>query len=276
MTGPTTPQILRDTLGPMPGSFTALFAVWRWVHFPVLFLLAVIICLRSEDVNDSLRLAIANNVAEAAEANAVGNNTMTYYYLSWVPGIDGPSRAQLPFQITGVGSGRTYTLRAGYLGPFPENPSETGPPASLFIAALPHQGNSGAEMAKDATIMQCTLWNMTYNTTYSYADAVQNITATIDASTGSPVSPEESFTLNATNAHDYQSDFQRLSFQSILDTLTYFINGAISFQAGNASQLTYWSGNKSLIAMDSGIVRMVLLDTPELSFLKSNASPALT
>jgi len=32
-----------DTLGSVPGSITALFAVWRWVQFPVLFLLAVII-----------------------------------------------------------------------------------------------------------------------------------------------------------------------------------------------------------------------------------------
>jgi hypothetical protein len=32
-----------DTLGSVPGSITALFALWRWMNFPLLLLLAIII-----------------------------------------------------------------------------------------------------------------------------------------------------------------------------------------------------------------------------------------
>jgi hypothetical protein len=168
-------------------------------------------------------------------------------------------------------------LRSGsYLGPLPNDPWAIGPPATLFVASFPHRGNTSDEVSRDATILQCTLWNVTRTSTFTYTNTAQQIDNELDFTSGAPVSPVQAFVLNGSNPEAYRPTLERMSFQAILDTLTYFINGAISYQASSIDELGYWTGNKSNLVIGSGIVRTILLDTPELTFLKSNATSALT
>lgn len=239
-------------------------------------------------VNASLQQEITDNIFDAINAfNASGPCGISYGYISWIPDSSTPN-GSLPF----TNSSGSYSLRSGTVGPEGEGfmasvgfPYPTSyPPLSIMIATVPNiyyelpDSCSWEKSAlKDSTILECSLYNATYISNFTYVNGVQNINTTlplqflntvgyIGGATGSypfSVSWENNgTTIDLQDSPSYNTTLVEIfAYQAVMDAFGTMIVGTV---ANNVDPNTW-----SLDATNTSIMTTVFSQTNELVFLQS-------
>ncbi|OQO04768.1 hypothetical protein B0A48_09692 [Cryoendolithus antarcticus] len=227
--------------------------------------------LRCARVEGQLLSQITRNIEQTAptvenvkqEGYDVDNAT-SFGYIAWTPSSSDPR----PFDFDNT----TYIINPGTLGPI-----DIGP-ASIFVAVLPaminrhtHHGLVNAsDVTTNATVLQCTLYNATYNAAISWTNGVQIVEITYGQSYGTVVPKSLLYagamglglTASASAASPWSfnvTSVQTLAYQAVMDALGQVLVGTIgnSFDSAGALQ-----------AEGTNIMNTILSDTKELDFLR--------
>jgi hypothetical protein len=237
-------------------------------------------------VNASLQQEITDNIFDAINASYPDVCGISYGYISWIPDSS-TSNGLLPF----TNSSGNYSLRSGTVGPEGDFTASDGvpyptsyPPLSIMIAALPNMytglGSAGCSQEKsalnDSTILECSLYNATYISNFTYVNGDQNINTTLPLQflnnvgyiggitgsypffvpyNGTPPDPQDPTSYNTTLA-------EMFAYQAVMDAFGMTILGTVANK--NVGENSW-----SLDATDTSIMTTVLLQTNELAFLQS-------
>lgn len=241
-------------------------------------------------VNASLQQEITENIFDAINASYPASEScgVTYGYISWIPDSS-TSNGLLPF----TNSSGNYSLRSGTVGPqgeqfmasdgFPYPTSYS--PLSIMIAALPNM-YTGLDFANcigekfalnDPTIFECSLYNATYISNFTYVNGQQNINTKLPlqflndvgyiAGAGGVYPFSASWENNGTAPDvqnpSYNTTFAEMfAYQAVMDAFGMAILGTV---ANTNVALNAWA----LDATNTSVMTTVLLQTEELAFLQS-------
>ncbi|KAK6430594.1 hypothetical protein LTR95_013249 [Oleoguttula sp. CCFEE 5521] len=227
--------------------------------------------LRCADVEGQLLSQITKNIEQTAPTKENANkdgfdvaSATSFGYIAWTPSGSDPR----PFDFDNT----TYTVSPGTLGPI-----DVGP-ASVFVALLPAMINrityrglvNASDVTANATVIQCTLYNSTYNAAISWTNGVQNVGITYGQSYGTVV-PQNllyagamglDLTPSASAANPWSfnvTSVQTLAYQAVMDALGQILVGTI----GNS-----FDSNGVLEVEGTNIMNTILSDTKELDFLR--------
>ncbi|KAI7975114.1 hypothetical protein EIK77_002137 [Talaromyces pinophilus] len=242
-------------------------------------------------VDASLQEEITDNIFDAINAfPALVPCGISYGYISWIPDSSTPN-GSLPF----TNSSGSYSLRSGTVGPEGEQfaasdgrPYPTSyPPLSIMIATVPImytkldlQSCSSLEKSalNDSTILECSLYNATYISNFTYVNGVQNINTTlplqflntvgyIGGVTGSyPFSDSwenNGTTIDLQDSPSYNTTLVEIfAYQAVMDAFGRMLVGTVAYKDKD-------QGAWSLDATNTSIMTTVFLQTHELAFLQS-------
>ncbi|KUL85145.1 hypothetical protein ZTR_06230 [Talaromyces verruculosus] len=239
-------------------------------------------------VDANLQQEITDNIFDAINAfYALGPCDISYGYVFWIPDSS-TSNGSLPF----TNSSGSYSLRSGTVGPEGEQftasdgfPYPTSyPPLSIMIATVPnmftglglHSCSQEKSALNDSTILECSLYNATYISNFTYVNGVQNINTTLplqflntvgylSGATGSypfSVSWENNgTTIDLQDSSSYNTTLVEIfAYQAVMDAFGTMIVGTVA----NKNQ-----GAWSLDATKTSFMTTVFLRTNELAFLQS-------
>ncbi|OKL59585.1 hypothetical protein UA08_05353 [Talaromyces atroroseus] len=244
-----------------------------------------------QPVNATLHQEITDNIFDTINAS-YRNSTpcgISYGYISWVPDSS-TSNGSLPF----TNSSGSYSLRSGTVGPKGEDFAASDgypypasyPPLAIMVAALPRMYSGLSEncnMEKsalnDSTILECSLYNATYISNFTYVNGAQTINTTLPLKHISDVGyiggVEGSYPFGVTYANgtiidpqgsaasDYNTTLvEMFSYQAVMDAFGMMMVGTVAnYQVDDGA----WS----LVAKDTSLMTTVFLQTNELAFLQS-------
>ncbi|KAJ9300723.1 hypothetical protein DTO271G3_1887 [Paecilomyces variotii] len=226
-------------------------------------------------VNDSLRNDIGQNILQVSYENM----GIDYGYLSWTPARN----SSLPFYLNGSGS---YVLKA--------NPLETGgsfgesmtAPLSLFVGVFPTVNtvcdwidpgnlpcNTTTYLLENSTILQCSLYNTSYNTNFTYVNGAQTVTISLGGVLNSVPFVGEIFynwtDPNVTISSYVLSSRENFAYQSVMESFGRLLVGSI--RNPPISDTDSISGVYQT-APPTSVMSTALSETPEFSFLNSDES----
>ena len=222
-------------------------------------------------------------------------NSNLYAYLAWLPQI-GWVGTQMESDLPFLAESENKTLKFDF-GLFPGQTFTNN--ITFYIVSMPSLFdvsqqevtstfdkwfNTSAQQALptpewvDGTMLQCILLNATYNATFRYIEGTQNINIGADvtadeilpitqilgpASAGSNdecINPTTITGEQKADCYNNAEIMRRLSYQSIMDAFAANMLGSISFDGFQSLQ------------RNSGILNTGLVDTQELSFLRTKAA----
>jgi len=195
--------------------------------------------LQCADVTGSVR----NNIISYINTT-MHNESMAYGYVSWV----GQS---LP-EYNSSSNGSPL-----YVAIFPKMPD-------LYIDhyAL-DEGEASEDIMGNATIIQCTLVNTTYDTSVVWINGVRTIDMVVEPSQAAVIPLGEVSCANETT--DFPSIVQHLAYQSIMDAFAKSLVGTISNSLSDVG---------GALSSTTGIMGTVIGNVPELAFLRTYSTGA--
>ncbi len=245
--------------------------------------------LKCTNVPDSLHQRLRRNIAQGIDDQS---DIALYGYLAWFAssgwwGSDLVS--DVPFTSDAIN--KSIHFDGASLAP------SLNYNATMFVAALPqvfsvnratifeayNDYNGTTPEWVDGTILQCTLYNSTYNVSFNYIEGQQSIAIDLlDAQNDLEVIPQTS--MLGPNPHNIlnngceglgsiRSDqtpmcysnpelLRTMSYQAIMDAFTANLKGTMSVNSNQQLQ------------RESSIMDTALLKTPELSYLRTRAAAA--
>ncbi|OQO03565.1 hypothetical protein B0A48_10229 [Cryoendolithus antarcticus] len=227
--------------------------------------------LRCVDVEGQLLSQITKNIEQTAptkeNAKQEGfdvDSATSFGYIAWTPSGSDPR----PFEFDNT----SYTISPDTLGPV-----DVGP-ASVYVAVLPAMINritshglvNASDVTANATVLQCTLYNSSYDATISWTNGVQNVKIAHGQSYGTVVPRNLLYAgamglgltpgSSAANPWSYNVTLvQTFAYQAVMDALGQILVGTI----GNS-----WESNGALQVEGTNIMNTILSDTKELDFLR--------
>lgn len=245
--------------------------------------------LTCQAVNASFHQQVVDNIYESMQTwdPACG---ISYAYISWTPDSS-MANGSLPFSnVTG-----NYTLRSSTVGPEGDNfyasdgyPYPTSfPPLSIYFAALPNMEtgflnsgcNQGNAALANATIVECSLYNATYLSNFTYANGVQTIDTKlplqhindvgyIGGAVGAyplGLAYENGTSIIPVTPQDYNNTLvEMFAYQSVMDSFGKMMVGTVANTLGVELGLV-----SSLVATNTSIMTTTFLQSNELAFLQS-------
>lgn len=243
--------------------------------------------LKCRDMDNSLHQEVRQNIAQGINDSAGPD---LFGYLSWFPSSGWWNRSltsNVPFLSKGENGKIVFTQ--GSLGP------ALGQNATLFVAAMPqvfavkqpaifaayNKWNGSTPSWLDGTMLQCDLYNSTYQLSFNYVEDEQHIAVNLlDPERDQQVVPQSSMLgpnpdhldkngceatgsiTSGQSALCYSNPhmLRTLSYQAIMDSFATNLKGAMYVNSGQQLQ------------RQSNIMNTALLGTPELSFLRTRAA----
>ena len=218
--------------------------------------------LECSNISDTLSAEIRANIASSA---GVGEACTAYGYLAWLEGV--------PF-VNGSSSGEASD--SGYV--FNSRIFQgTSMPAALFLVASPnamavdeHNAPPAAceegpetyyEAEAGAIMLRCDMRASTYRTSFNYTNGLQEVIVSTELLDDLPIETVSS--VNCTTSGDGNGSCElspellhTLSYQAIMDAVTYLITGFISAEQNDTTPL-----------ISTQVISTALISTPELDFL---------
>ncbi|KAJ9222271.1 hypothetical protein DTO169C6_5400 [Paecilomyces variotii] len=233
-------------------------------------------------VNDSLRSDIAQNILQTSK----GQMGIGYAYIAWTP----TSNSSVPFYQNGSDS---YILKANPGGSFSEVRTA---PLSLFVGAFPTIAtqhpvcsyvlpgnecspapcNSTTCLLEKSTILQCSLYNTSYNTNFTYVNGEQTVNISLGGVLNSiPYLGGLLYSWTgptiATSPNMFSS-LETFAYQSVMESFNRLLVGSISYSfLGTADSLS----GVYQTAPNTSVLSTALSETPELSFLNGDGSTSV-
>ncbi|EME78326.1 uncharacterized protein MYCFIDRAFT_216609 [Pseudocercospora fijiensis CIRAD86] len=266
--------------------------------------------LKCNNINATMQQLMQTNILNAYRGNSC---QQPYNYLAWTAANGSPTPSEGiasnedPFGNHAVpfSNSTPFTMNQGTLGPLLYNAvgakgnattngtANATQVATIYFAAIPKfkyrelgscdaNPNTTAEQVTaefgryfvNSTMLECQLWNTSYQTNFTYLDGQQSIDITTSArGEDSFVDTIAGFYMNGDYPKcaglnvDYEGckvdrhTLQRLSFQAILDAFGRVFVGTVL-----DGQQSKYGGTYST---DTKVMSTVLLDTKELSFLRT-------
>lgn len=228
--------------------------------------------LKCDNMGRDQRTLVEDNIHDALRNSRAHWTPRTYNYMAWIPtGNRNQSQStNLPFQKKSRGllkfeSGRITSELKVFIVVVPTKLD------NFNLYAIPRHWANGS------TLIQCQIFNSTYDVHFSYLDGIQNVDAKVAYNIADHAVPANDFVFqtvyqNYSNPIDKCSPtspgcfykpgiLQSLSYQAIFDAFTNSILGILSFTNSNDDPPTI------LQELDSRVFETILQNTPELSKL---------
>lgn len=201
---------------------------------------------------EGLGANITRQLIQVGETNGI-----CWGYLAWTPEADeildtDNISGYLPFSNASNGA---HTLRSATLG---------GSPLSLFLAVFPGISDlNPSVVALGSTIMQCTLYNASYTTNFSFVNGVQTVSVVNTSSfkeSNAVSALRDLFAPVVLSPLLTLADVQTLAYQSIFDVFQSMLLGSVSTNLNNETPQT---------TFDTKLGQTALINSHEVAFLQS-------
>ncbi|KAE9368893.1 hypothetical protein N431DRAFT_382690 [Stipitochalara longipes BDJ] len=218
---------------------------------------------------------------------AIDNCSTSFGYIGWTPSytdFNNPKLLTLPFILSQ--NNTSYTFQGGSLGPLPVNLGfEAGPiPATFYAATFPNMTYNGGQLSPanchqdlnplpNATVVQCTLCNTSYQASFSFINGEQTVNVTQAETLYNMVKPYSTlagdedyaiFSNYSANGTVIPNSWnttkaQTLSYQAVMDSLGHILVGTI---------YNSWPDG-ALVSNSTSVMSTILGEAEELTWLDS-------
>jgi hypothetical protein len=217
--------------------------------------------LKCSNISEPLRSTIKENIMSAMNDTSGNSQCVAYGYVSWLEGM--------PFRLSN-GTGYEFNQRI-FQG--------SSMPAILYLAAFPQamkvqsHGTAPAaclqnmesllEPAAGAVMLQCELVSSKYHTAFHYENGLPtiNVSSELQEDGSAPTQTISSVNCTTSGSNDgscelSQATMRTLSYQAIMDALTYLVTGYVVA-----------SDNETIAYIQTQVISTPLASTQDLQFI---------